>query len=88
MFGGGMLDDEATEELDPMTQIVLKQNKLSFTELTPSFKLRKIDSASDRALGNVVEANPAIAQERGLFVEIFDKATTKGTENPIKSNER
>lgn len=87
MFGE-MFDDEATEELSFMTQIIHKQNKLSFTELPPSFKMRKIDPASDRALGNVVEVNPAIAEERGLFVEIFDKATTKGSDNGIRDNQR
>ena len=49
--------------------------------------MRKIGNAAVHALGNVTETNPAIAKESGLFIQIFDKATTKGSENSIQSNQ-
>lgn len=81
------VDDEALAEISPMAAIMQRQNKLSFEEHQPSFKLLKVDRVSDRALENVLEANPAIVKERGLFVQVFEKAASKGTENPIQANQ-
>ena len=60
-----------------LSRLMEEQNKLSSDNLQPSFKLQKIGNAAIHALGNVTEANPAIAKESGLFIQIFDKATRK-----------
>jgi hypothetical protein len=87
-----LFDDEADEAPvsayeSPMASLMKSQNRLLFAGLPRAFKMPKYDSLSNRALQNVTQENPEIAQHGEMFKQVFEKATTNISEKTIHQHQ-
>jgi len=87
-----LFDDEADEAPvsayeSPMASLMKSQNRLLFAGLPRAFKMPKYDSLSNRALQNVTQENPEIAQHGEMFKQVFEKATTNVSEKTIHQHQ-
>ncbi len=81
-----MVDGEATVEAPPKKlQRLMKPEELSYLKLDQTIKVKKANRPSDHALANALEKYPPLISEKGLFIEVFESATTKAIENPVQS---